>query len=79
MKNTILFGLILSIFLVGCQAPETSEPSEISGELITEIVTEGATEEVSIGDELSELDDLDKELGTEDLDSIDAELDEIDW
>ena len=68
IKNIILITLILSIFLIGCQAPTTETPSEAAPE---------AEEEISIDEDVSEIDTLDEDLGLEDLENIEAELDEI--
>jgi len=63
IKHIILIALLLSLVLSGCQ---TTEPT-------------ADEEELSIDDEISEIDSLDEDLSLEELDSIEDDLDAISW
>jgi len=65
IKKIILTALILNILLVGCQKAE-------------EVIVTEATD-ISVDTEISEVDALDEELNLDELDNLEAELDEINW
>jgi PBP1b-binding outer membrane lipoprotein LpoB len=66
MKTIILVILILGLVLTGCQK-QVVEPAP-------EKVDTGA-----IDDDLSDIDTLDEDLGIDDLNGLEEDLDAIDW
>ncbi len=67
IKNIILVTLILSLFVAGCQkAEEPITPTETGPD-------------TSMGSDVSEVDSIDKDLNSGELDKLESELDEINW
>jgi len=64
MKTIFILTIVLSLLLVGCQPKQ--EPA-----------TSG--EEISIDEEIQEIESIDEDLGLEELDNIEDDLDAIDW
>lgn len=73
IKNSILITLILTLVLVGCQKVEEVEPE------ITPTEPAKTTTDISIEPEIFEINSLDRDLTLEELDNLEAELDEINW
>ncbi len=70
IRKIILIMLLLSTLLFGCQKRE---------EVVTEKEEVSTETEVGIEDEIFEIDTLDKEVTADELDKLEAELDEINW
>lgn len=68
IKNIILITLIL--ILIGCQKVE--EPKVTAKEAKT-------TPDISIESDVSDVNSIDNELNTKELDNLESELDEINW
>lgn len=65
-----LLGLLV-LFVVGCKAPVDEQTTpEIGGEV---------AEEGTLTGDITEIDNLDSEISDEELEDIEASLDEIDW
>ena len=76
MKKTTLFlVLAIGLFLAGC-AEETEKPAQPEDN--ADPASESPLTE-DIEGSIEEIDELEKELNTEELDNIDQELEEIDW
>jgi len=76
MKKALTALIIVSLlilFLIGCKT--TEEPAPVDQQETTE---EPTTEDTITGD-LTEVDDLDTEINDDELEDIDASLDEINW
>lgn len=71
IKKVILMALIL--VLVGCQKAEEPKTETMPA------TSETTPEEISIDSDIAEIDSLKENLYMEDLDSIETELDEINW
>jgi len=66
IKKIILAAIILSLVLVGCQkAPVERE--------------ETTPAETNMDKDMSEVDALDEDLNLDELENVEAELDEINW
>jgi hypothetical protein len=70
IRKIMLIMILLSTLLVGCQKTEevTTPKEEVSTET-----------EVGIEDEILEVNTLDRELAIDELESLEADLDEVDW
>lgn len=66
IRRIMLIVLVLSVILVGCQKAVKETPKE-------------AAPSVSIDEDVSAADSLDKDIGTQDLDNIESDLDNISW
>ncbi|MBU0628092.1 MAG: hypothetical protein KKC75_02805 [Nanoarchaeota archaeon] len=68
MKNIILMALLLSIVAIGCQKQAASP-----------VTAPEATDASAIESGMSDIDSVNADLNTQELDSIESDLDKIDW
>jgi len=73
IRKIIIIALILSVFLIGCQKV-IETPAETSTEPAAEETTD-----INIDTEVSGIDTLNEDLNVEELESIESDLDEINW
>lgn len=78
MKKLIAIMLIITLLVVGCGTTKTVQPTKTTTEPTTESTTESTTEGEVTG-EIEDIEDLETELDLSELDNLDKELGEINW
>jgi len=81
-KLLIILTLLMLIFYVaGCAKPapveKVAEEVKAPAETPAEVSTETAVEEVS--QDISEVSEIEEDLGTDDLDALDKDLADLSW
>ena len=71
--TALIIVSLLILFLIGCKTTEEPAPTDQQG------TTQESTTEDTITGDLSEVDDLDTDISDEELEDIDASLDELNW
>jgi len=74
----LVLVIAIAVLIVGCGSDTTEEQDIVQEQTSTEPV--GTEDEVdNLDSDLQDLENLEEDLGLEELESLEQELDEIDW
>ena len=77
----LLFIVSIAVFLIGCKA-EIEEPETAPIEPIEPVTETETTTDADIADvesDIAEIDTLEDDLGLDELESLEQELDDLNW
>lgn len=79
MKKTIIVLMIISVLLYACGGPTTTTQITTTQEITTTIAPTSTLISEDIAPDLNEIDTINTELNTDELDALGNDLESLDW